>query len=412
MRTLQVHWGHENAPLVFRRTRPLRDRSFIVDSNPGPFTDFEHVQEAVDSPLVSNGDVLLVRPGIYPRFSSTKGLTIRGMGATPEEVRFTKDTPDGSTFQLSYSSFLQLTENAVLSNVQFTDGVRVSDCNSTVRLLDLESPLYTIDNCHDLRVENSKGTALADASFWLINGSIVEILECEIGRTLYMQDESRARVVQTQIRGANGADVEFAFQCCGEPGDPGIELSDGSRLHLVGTASDTVEGGRGGWGYDVPSDGAGGPAIKADPGCTIRASGYQLIGGFDPEHTKQAAAFQGLAIDFTVPAIDDPMLTRTGSFKAGKRSTFTVQGPAGSFYYLFAGLANVTVPLANVVGVLKTTPTTPLVIANLDGMGQADYQFVMPQGLPLGFQANVQAGLVYSADSSTRLTNPVTFLVQ
>ncbi|MFT4709767.1 MAG: hypothetical protein ACI9D0_000994 [Bacteroidia bacterium] len=386
--------------------------TFIVDSIPGPFTDFEHVQEAVDSPLVSSGDVLLVRPGIYPRFSTNKGLTIRGIGPTPDSVRFTLDLPDGSPAQLSYVSFDQCIENAVLSNVQFTDWIRVARCQGTVRLLDLEAPEYGIEDCGDVRVENSEGTMPSEAGVWVSNQSIVEFLGCDFGRSLRVSSQSRVRVANTQIRGVQGADVQFAFQCCGEDGEPGVKVSGGSLVHLVGTLGDAIQGGRGGWGYDIPSDGSGGAAIEATPGSRVRSSGYELIGGFDPEHTQQAPAFQGLASDFTIPAIDDPLLIRTGSFATGQLSTFTVHGPADSFYYLFAGIANVTIPLPNVVGFLKTTPMIPLVIANLDGIGQADYNFVMPAGLPLGFQVTVQSGLVYSADNSTRLTNPATVFVE
>ena len=384
--------------------------TFIVDIVGEPGADFENVQQAVDSPLVKNGDRLLVRPGTYPRFTSTKGVAILGLGFAPEAVVFTSASSGGGMFWFSF--FTDCAAPIRVNNVSFTAPMNVTRCRGPVHLLNVEADVFAFDEVLDVRVENASGNNPIYSRVEVTNQTRAEFLGCNFTAGMEIDNQSTVRIANTELRGQKGSDVEWAFECCGGPGGSALRVKGSSSVELIGAAGDILQGGLGGWGWDVFSDGKGGAGLIVEAGSSARVSNYELIGGFDPEHTFQTPDYVGSPSDLTTPLLPDPLLTRTGGFLPGQVATFTVQGPPGSLYYLFGGTTSLTATLPGVIGMLSTQLTYPLAYANLDGVGHAAVNLTLPLGLPEGFLATVQSGLFYTADSSVRLTNPATVVVE
>ena len=383
--------------------------TFTVDIQMGPGADFQEVTDALSSPLVGDGDTLLIRPGSYKRVLSSLSVTMRGLGADPSDVNFFGDSWTNSIFE-------DCTGPIRFSNLEFR-GLYFVNCSQPIHLMDVDLSELNLSDARFVRYEN---TVLDTSLFGFrttINDSHVEFLNCYLrgasggGTAAYVHSYSYARFANCQFVGGRGDDSSPWFPYGGD-GGAGLHVAQSSRVHLIGKTGNSIQGGGGGYGDSIPEDGAGAPALVLGNDCTVRLSNFELVGGWDPENTVQAPGYSGPASALTIALIPDPLMMRTGSFSPGDMSTFFLLGEPGAPVIAFFGTQVTTTPLPGIIGALGTNFTSPFVTGQLNGSGRFSFPVTVPLGIPVGTLATMQSGMIYTSDGSTRLTNPTTIFVQ
>ena len=388
--------------------------TFVVDSQLGAGADFAQVQGALDSPLVNNGDELLVRPGFYAPIMTRKSVTLRGLGAIPGEVFFFSGPEVNSVFT-------GCKELLRVSNVKF-QGLLLENCSGPVLILDVEMASLILDGVKKARIENKGSMPTNSYGVEVRNESRADFVLCNLrGKTgpvggtgsngAWIQERSQVRFADCNIAGGFGGD---AAAHPADAGDGGVALlvSGGSTVQLIGRQGNAIRGGHGGWGLFIPNDGMGAAAIEVEAGSKVRVSNYNLFGGQDPEGLTTAPVYVGAASDLVIPDLHDPLLATSGSFLPGGLSLFSLLGDPNSAVVLFVGTQVKALPLAGVIGSLATDFAVPVGVGNTNGAGEYDSIWIMPHHVPLGTLAYVQAGMAYGSDGSSRLSNPVTLLVE
>jgi len=335
---------------------------FVVDVSGGPGTDFTSISAALSN--AQNGDILLVRSGVYEGFASDgKAVTVvadEGANALVSGNVTITQVPAQSVFTLRGFEFaatadLTLTDNAglvrledlELSNYQVAPGGTIDTTNvriqstAAVRMarvtLGYDGPNPVSDPAAGFGVPAQPEPALR-----AVQGSQVHLLNCH--------------VYGTPGRDAN-TDPLTLLWVLGEPGGNAIEFDSGSPVRL---ASSTATGGPGGdgtvstaFGCVAPREGGNGILaiggsihdLSLHSSAANGGAGGAMAGSLGPIGCPAEApngvgvaqvpgALLGAALsDRLLPALDIPRVVREG-----ENVMATYQGLPGDLAFLLASL--------------------------------------------------------------------------
>ena len=389
--------------------------TFVVDAQMGAGADFPDVQVALNSTLVVDGDTLLIRPGSYSRVVTSKSVTMKGLGASPDDVNFFK-----SFVPWEYSEFRDCTGPVRFSNVRFAK-IFVYNTTQPVHFVGVRMSHLFVRSAQFVRVENEGLGSLPPFSVDVFEDSNAEFLQCSFLGSYGLEGQDGGIAARVRLNSfARFADCEFEggpgsnhfYGSLGGTGGVGLHVEDNSRVQLVGKSGNLIRGGYGGWGLTVPEDGDGGVGLAVDVSSFVRRSNYDLIGGVNPGSGLPSAGYEGFAASLTTALVPDPLMTRTGSFAPGATSTFHLLGEPGATAIAFFGLQAKSTPIANIIGDLATNFNGAFLTTQTDATGNFNFDVLMPLDMPIGTLATMQSGMVYLSDGSARLSNPATVWVQ
>ena len=206
---------------------------FIVDKNDGPNTDFLDMPAAVTAAV--DGDILIVRTGVYAGFDVDEALTIIAVGTVRVYADIVlENLPAGQTLQLSGFDPVIL---------------RIRDAEGTVIVDDAPASTIAIERCADVRLERVST------------------------RERLVVDDSHVEIVDSVIEGGYGEDSYPGGS--GDDGSDALTINGASEVHVAGT---WVEGGTGGDAYDCWSW----------PGATAPSSAGRSTANASPSRTRWA----------------------------------------------------------------------------------------------------------------------------
>ncbi len=376
--------------------------SFTVDDD-DPGADFAQVVDALSSPLVQDGDVLLVQPGQYLPFQiDGRSIVVVGQGSNPLDVVFS--TPPG----LNRVDNLGPGQHVALANVSFGT-LYASSSHGVITLQGVEGSL-DLTNVSDCRVEGSSFRAIFAWGVTL-RSSRASLSSCDIAgvdgiAAVFVDDQSAVTIASSNARGGDGEDASGFFTQGGD-GGPGIILHGVATL--LGPSS-SIEGGNGGYGADIPEDGLGGPAILLQPGGVVRHSRTDLVPGTTPCTGIPADIIEdggGTVLTPTPPLVATVL---SGAPFAGQTLDITAHAWDGAFVAPFAGLAFESVQLAGVTGVLCTNVGVFLGSQVLVGTTSLSLSVPLAPGIPPGTVAFTQSVAIDAMTS--RLSNCVPVVIR
>lgn len=324
----------------------------VVDFADGPGADFTDLSVAIDS--AADGDVLLVRSGLYSIFNTLDGrsLTIAGDGP-----------------------FVQVSGLLAVQNLD-------ADQRVVMRGLELKFPgevellnndgIVWIEDCliaADIDGSSPFGAVHAVGSRLVLQNSHVEgSMQYGFHATpptagLYLVD-STVTVSGGSIRGGTGVDTTFPDL----PGAAGIHM-EGSTLSASGSAID------GGSATTQP----GGPGIEAFAGSSVALRDTPVAGGAGAPAGTAVTADLGSAV-VTVPG-GAHSLTSTATPRTGETLAVTASGAQGDGVLLLAGIGPALAPLGPAGSLLLVDPTPPflsVVLGTLPAGGTLQGSFLVP----------------------------------
>lgn len=395
------------AVTVFALHAPVHAERFVVDQNLGPGTDFVDVVSAVASPLVTDGDILLIRPGKYDEFMTSKSLTYQGLGTAARQVQIRSQS--GLTTVIANCS-----GQVRMDNLAFGD-LMLLDCSAPVFLTNLSVTLLDVFGVADLRVERlGLETPKLRGRVAIRGGTHAELTYCRIGPGssstvgLAIRTGSVARVSLSTIIGGRG------FPSVGVNGGDGGEavfVDRTSELQLVGGLGSLLKGGQGGMAPTPAMEGNGGPAIRTETGASIRYSGYELQGGESPSGVPGPLLDLAPGTVVTVGPYDDPALQRERPFAPGHTTEVNAYGIPGAMAVFLLGTDPVFVSVPGVIGTQLVGNPTTVGMLLLDQNGTASLPFVTPATAIPDVLMILQASVFYPDDGSTRFTNTLHVVV-
>ncbi|MEM7307489.1 MAG: FG-GAP repeat protein [Planctomycetota bacterium] len=366
----------------------------------GPAPDFATVAEAIASPLVEDGDVLLVHDNAQAEgFTLTKALTILApaggsFSASPVVVR------DVVAFTISGLETIDLT---------------VEDVPFRARLNDVEVGGLTFDeyggffNFGRTRIERCGELVVAGVEFAADDACYPDVPYA--GDAVRVED-SAVTFVACELVGGEGAG---GFCTSHYPtSGAGLVLTGGSEATVVGSSLS------GGWGpFDAHS-----PAVRVDEGSSVsvRGSSSHLLSAISPATAiggdgTGSARLSGVTFTpaalpawVTTPLPAEPYLELVGAGAPGTTVSAQLFGPAGQAAFLAASTGfGVEAGLLPVADPLWLDPggivlLLPLVTAGQEAATAVD--LALPPGSSLtGFALALQAFLVEGAGLPAALTN-------
>lgn len=351
-----------------------------------PF-DFPTIQEAIDSPLVRDGDVLLVDGGGAPLLELHKSLDL----VSPVGRRF-----DAGTVRVrDVHRFTIAGMNCTALEVEGVTGRgRLHDVHVGSESFDPWTGAFLTEGRTEIR--DCEELVVTDSEFRGDDGCYPDVLGVDAGMRAY---DSRLVLANTTAIGGDhvGDDgcgfhpvdgynaglallggceaivVGGTYQAGGGtsvlPGAHGIRVDD-STLVVVGGPSDTIVGG---WGFQQ-AEAIGGSGVFA------RVSGVTL----DPP---------GLPPFGVAPAVPDPWIAVSGAGAAGSSATVDVHGPAGELAYVTTSAVPALTETS--LGTLWLDPLAPQSVIPVVTDGPAAPATV---SIPLGATAATAGeGLVFQA---------------
>jgi hypothetical protein len=332
---------------------PAYSRVWIVDLTGGG--DFTRIQDAIDAS--SDGDVILVDDGAYGEaLDVAKNLTIRRAGTQFSVVSITiHDVASGPGVSVG----------GVEVGNDDGDDLAVRSCNVAVVLEDVLldgtfRPVHVLD-CTNVSITHMS-TPSPTSTGLTPEGESGYVLECENSnvRCTDMDLEQADRpdypdtpawtavtaigsqlvLARCTLHGGQGTDA--VSHVPGQDGGAGLDATD-STLTVLGTESDTIQGGDGGAGHfgstdDAPGD--GGPGVRLT-NSTMLISREVCLGGkkgkpapFSHKHGKDGVPIEGSG----ATRLDVlPHLSLTDDLTIGLDATATVDGvESGSMFLMIA----------------------------------------------------------------------------
>ena len=338
---------------------------FVVDASGGPGSTHTTISAAIAA--AQDGDMVLIRDGVYPEdlVVDGKGLRIEGDAGAHvrvDNIRIENLGPNqvASVGGLSSNGLDSKSgPNILLSNNQGAVWLQVSseadrgiiatiqDCDDVVLHGMSLVPTFPINSrcvggvCYDavLTIERST-VSIFDSVVIGLMGDDIFMPNGTIGA---LTIDSAVWILGTTIQGGNGADG-----CCGTPagwGGAGLELRGTSDVDLV---SASLSGGLGGLGY-------GGPGQPGPP--------LNVVSGNLTRHKK-------LARSLTTPAV----------VRSGQPATLTFQGKNGDIVFLLISSSpSAFAYLRNVIGPIVVPPDSFFTrIGKADTSGQLSVVLTAP----------------------------------
>lgn len=299
--------------------------------SPDGSADFKTVNEAL--PIVGEGDVLLVEPGLYPPFHAHKSLSILGpaAGPAPSFLGLTS-IEDAAHVALAGLQFERLLLRRIPGRAQ------IDACSFGAPGL-LAVTRLTIEACDAvalsrIRVVGSGGAwaPSTEPAAMRAMHSTLTLDECTIrggnGQTakqngtlaLSIDDCSLALAAVSLIGGSGGQGGGLCSYCHGLGGD-GLRAND-STIVIRGTSASVVKPGQWTW------DGALGFAYGLNAtNCSVVASGVTI------------ASQHLVGSSFVLAAPEEPFATLQGSDVSGNARRLLLYGPAGALGVVASALA-------------------------------------------------------------------------
>ena len=381
--------------------------TFTVDDD-GP-ADFAQVTDALASPLVEDGDVLLVEPGDYQFKVDGRSITLVGTGASPGEVRFL----GGIAFNQFGIRNLAADQVVAITNAALLTWPVVK-CEGTVVLTEVEGILL-MDRSLDCRIEGSDFESVS------VTSSRAEFSRCQSQSTLGISngssgtgESSFVHFAQSVASGSDGANAGIFSGA--QDGSPGVRVR-GSVLVVSGPGS-VLRGGDGGFGDTIPFDGDGGAGIQigcasfgATPGGTVRYSGVALLPGKTPCTGVLAPAIESCGtVSVNTPTLPDPSLERASPIVAGQTLELQTHAVDQAFVMTWVGRPHVFEPHFQAVG--RQSVAIRAQIGQGYAVGAVLSAFLdLPASLAPGTVLHFQSLAIYP-DGTARFTNSVPAVVR
>lgn len=389
---------------------------WVVDDTPGPGVDFATIGAAIAAS--APGDVIRVRPGNYPGFTLSIGVTILA------------DAGANAVYSPTMVSVMAVPagQRAVISGL-YLYSLNVTACAGPVLVERVSGTDYgtllTAGNSSDVRVRDCTIPVEASASRVEVTGSALrgrrgadgcQSTDCQGpgynvngspgGPGVLARDGAIVHVGSTTVEGGRGGDGGGLTVGCpngfGGQGGVAIRALSGGVVHVTGNGLPSLIGGTGGWGETFGScgpapDGAMGGAIDASGGGTVLHSGVIVIGQVAGPVTQVTPV--------------DPCLVTVGNGTAGTQLTFRVFGVPGDNARLRLGRQLVVEDLPQVFEDRLTIPLRSYQLGVLPASGQLSFSINVPTTLPPGFVLVAQ-GSTTSAAGDTWLTHSAPFAVR
>jgi hypothetical protein len=380
-------------------------KTWIVDAGGGPGVDFTDIPPAIAA--ASEGDLIVVRSGLYTAFTLDKGLILTAdTGDLPQiasGIPCIENIGSGKSATLAGFGMI----NLLIQNCQGTVVVDKCSCiaeeETALRILNCKQvALYRgkyegKDKFHEIGAEIVSSTVIASLvhfegargndGYYSGGGDGSEAIRLE-DSTLYLQ--------ACQAYGGNGGDAWWddwkIFH--GGDGAPAIWLKD-SYLEMFGTAQHHVEGGAGGYpSNDFASYGDDAFAVEA-MFSEVYYSGYHI-----ETHSLWTSPPDLFGTMFTTleeidPAV--PVLTYSAPAQLGTHIDPTLHGAPGWNYLILAsaGIDAGKLPGLFASLLIERLIMLPIVGGALPPAGQVTYNIHIPmtmdwQGYSIHLQAYVK----------------------
>jgi hypothetical protein len=325
----------------------------IVDFAGGPGADFTDLSLAVDA--AADGDVLLVRSGLYEVWNTIDGrsLTIAGDGP-----------------------FVQISGLLAVQNLEADQRVVLRGFTlhfpGQVELLNNAGVVWIEDCAIEADLLGGSGTfgAVHSVASRLVlqNSSVTGSIQYGVHAApptagLYLVD-SVATVSGGAIGGGDGLDTIFPDL----PGAVGLYM-EGSTVHASGTSI------HGGFGQTQP----GGTGIAALDGSTVTLRDTSVQGGGGSPAGAPVSADASSVVE-AVPG-GAHGLTSTATPRVGETLSVSASGAPGDGVLLLVGSGPAMVPLGAAGSVLLVDPAPPflsLVLGTLPASGPLEGSFLVP----------------------------------
>jgi hypothetical protein len=394
---------------------PALATTWIVDASGGPGSQFTDIGAAINA--ASPGDVILVLPGTYPGFATSKGLAIIGQGSVIVNGQAAiVGVPSGERTALIALTTVTLVVDSCAGPVL------VQDVHATSQVRTLSS-----DDVRCRNVTSDPASGFPTAAF-TVESSRVEIVASTLqgssdtvanhsgGDGITSFSGGRLHVVDSTVGGGNGANSP-TFGVSSGGGGTGIRLAATSDLRIVGGV---VSGGGGGvcvapqCTSDCSFDGGGGYGILGMSGTTDFHSASTNVAGtiwYQGPNCLQFGPIPFGGTGHTLVTPDDPVLSTSGTPSAGQAVTFTLRGPPGAQATLWLGrglFVNSTPPVA----IEELVPRNRVFhLGPIPPTGTVSRTFLVPLGMPVGAGFAAQAEVVLPSNEIRR-TNSCPIVVR
>ena len=370
-------------PVVILLASVPAQATWVVDPAGGPGVDFTSLQAAVASPIVVDGDTILVSaPPTMPSetIATAKGLTIVGVGAPPMPDVAVSGLPAGRAFRL-------------VGFTRYEPGhfsVNLLSCDGSVHLEDLQSIgaggmsccSVTASGCESVTMRGV--TTYGDPAVGLTQ-SVATLVSCRLGYLGTTVIGGRAVIASQSV--VDIVDPDFHPGLLPWP----IQESD-STLRISGDASSRIEAGPAGSVNPAAAVFTYGGTVTIDPAITL-----VLPGGSAPILGTGTFSFASVPASWTLaPATPGQMLSI--------RST----APANSAVFQALGVPGplTSTPLG-LIGIDTAAPFGFFPVAIAPASGVLTNQLLVPVSVGPG-QAFTSQSVSWDGNS-LRVGTPVTF---
>ncbi|MBI5433261.1 MAG: hypothetical protein HZA52_10570 [Planctomycetes bacterium] len=383
--------------------------TYIVDSHGGG--DFLDLPPAIAASQA--GDVLLVMPGNYSKFTLSKGLTVIGSGLAKVTGPMT-------------IAGVPSEELAAVVGLECDHPWRIDACAGPILVQDAYGARdIRVDQCADVRFRALKmlATFASGLDGVLARGSRIELVDSfaggnsldvpgTAGAGIAAESNSRIHAVNTRVAGAFGGMVNNPNWWAPD-GGCGVFVEAGSEVIAIGPTT-WVSGGSGGWNMyyeECDQDGAGavgvnGQGVFAYSQVDVTggwSSAFQCtLGGSMPPFGSQVAA--------VAVSPRDPELVAFGAPNAGSTLLVEVVGEPGASVVLWLGRKLVRTPTPGVVIEQLVSHDFAVPLGTLDANGKAAKFLTLDAGLTAGLVFGMQAEV--TAASVLQRTNSVPVVVR
>ena len=360
-------------------TAAAQGRVWVVDDGPTA-ADFQTIQGAVDA--ASDGDVVWVRPGTYPRFAiDDKALSVMAEEAgTVELLDFFELHPAIRVDNLAVG------KTVVLHGIHARRIHKIDDDeHATVKLLDNDG-LVLFEDCLLEATAGSAAVAMGRAVSARTSAAVV-FSRCGLPGGV-RGDFAGLSFFGCELRGPDGRQCSEFFHAL--PGRAGLDLFGGSAL----VSGCTIVGGTGGSGdaFLTCCDRAGGPGIRLDGVAPLleRLDSVAVAGPKGSGNDCGTVPVPDVQV-LAGSVVDLPGIARGGAAlgltHAGEPLRLTHQGQLGDL--LFVGVSQTATPLSlPSLGGLLVPDVTSLFLSYLGVLGAGEELLDAPvPSLPPGFAA-------------------------
>jgi hypothetical protein len=386
-------------------------RTWIVDANNGPGTDFTDIQPAIGA--AREGDTVLVRAGVYTHVTILgRGVNVVGVPGSRPSIRRARNSSWPIVRPVFEIASLSSAQSVTLRNLSITTddwqrGIVAHDCAGRVHLHDVVISDVSsgdvlggseIDSCRLVTIVDSNlaggrpALSVTSSRIVVTGGSITGASTHLFIHGGYSNPHTGLRLVSssamitaTHITGGSGASVFLWGKISPKPG---VEFGGSSTLVIAGNAGMRISAGR-----DAAPTGVPVPAISANGGVTA-----------DP--TVTYVPVNG------APSITGPVVFRrvvgllARATPAGDALTGQIVSPAGDLVALLAG--GPTLGLGTPLGELFLERW----LVAVQGVQDASERFWFTFGVPSlpalqGALIGLQAVNLYGSNGALELSNPV-----